>query len=154
MEHERKRRKPKRYTEKLGKEIADRIAAGESWSRMCLEGEMPSYTTRWAWAAKHPEFAERLEAARTMAADARADEALEVIRNGATPAQQANLLMMHAARLAPKRWSAKGVEAAAAAEQAPKRIVIVVRNFVPVTLPDGRVITREIRPDGSFIDEA
>jgi hypothetical protein len=61
--------------------------------------------------------------------------------------------MMHAARLDPVHWSAKGV-AAAAADAAPKRIVIVVRNFVPVTLPDGRVITREILPDGSFIDEA
>jgi hypothetical protein len=140
------------YSKAKGLAIAKRIASGASWSRLCHEKGMPAYPTLYVWMRKHPEFAEAMAQARTMAADWKADEALEVARERGTPTLEVNTLMTHAARMAPTRWGPKaGLDEAA---DAPKRLVIVIRNFVPVTLPDGQVISRELLEDGSYVDEA
>jgi len=88
-----------------------------------------------------------------MAADNCAERALEVA-DGATAATvqadrlRVSTLLWHAARGAPHRYGAK-----AEGREEERRIIIEVRDFVPVTRPDGTVIAREILPDGSFVDE-
>ena len=150
----RPRKPPSRYTKALADAVIDIRATGRPWVRLAGSdvaglGMLPAYRTPYVWARTRPEFAERWADARIMAADCRADEAAEIIKQG-TPAQQASLLMAQAARLSPENWGVKG----AAAPPAAKRLVILVRKFVPVIRPDGRVICREIRPDGSVVDEA
>lgn len=144
------------YDEDLGKAICDRLAAGEAWNAICKEVGMPSYKVLYVWAEKYPAFGEAVRQARQAGADHKADEALEVARNAtreslATDRLLISTLLRHAARTAPRAW---GPRNAAAEGKAPDERVIVVRvrDFVPVTRPDGTVFTREILPGGGFRD--
>lgn len=151
----RKRRARVWFTPELGQEICARIGAGETWSRMAGTRGMPSYTTLYQWRDEHPEFAAELARARDIAADARAERALEVSEEAtATTVQAARLLvstlLWHAAKGAPHRYGAK-VEAAVG-KAAVAAITVRIRDFEPVTREDGSTGTREILADGSFID--
>lgn len=150
-----KKRKPVRFSAKVAEEICIRIAAGETWSAMCGKGSMPSHAALYKWRDQKPEFRADLERARDIAADSRADRALEVAEGATSATVQADrlrvsTLLWHAARGAPHRY---GSRAEAPAGKAPRASFSVrIREFVPVTREDGTVFTREIRPDGSFVD--
>lgn len=147
-----------RYGEALWRRLCERIANGEIWRRFCNTDGMPSYSTLYDWRDKHPEFAAALKRARDIAADNRAEKALEVAEEATAATVSAdrlhvNTLLWHASHGAPHRYGAKaGAAAVKPAKSEPRRIVIEIRKFVPVRTPDGKLITREILPDGSTID--
>ncbi|WP_430425557.1 hypothetical protein [Phenylobacterium sp.] len=147
-----------RYGVELGRRLCDRIANGEAWRSFCNTDGMPSYATLYSWRDKHPEFAQRLARARDIAADNRAEKALEVAERATSATATAdrlhvNTLLWHASHGAPHRYGARaGAAAAATAKAEPRRVIIEVRRFVPFERPDGKLVTREILPDGSTID--
>ena len=143
------------FTPKLGEAICARIAAGETWSKMCGTRGMPSYATLYQWRDQHPDFRAALARAKDMAADARADEALEVANGATAGAGQAgrlgvSSLLWDAAQGAPHRYGSK-VEAVVG-KSGVASITARIRAFTPVMREDGSVFTREILPDGSFLD--
>lgn len=135
-----------RYSEDVADEICTRIAMGEAWYQMCSTGRMPAYGTLYQWMGRYPDFAEAVARARQMAADYKADKAL-VVAEATTPATvsadrlKVSTLMKHAALQAPGQWGRK-----AEARGEDRRIVIVVRDFVPVLGPDGVLRAQEVLP--------
>ncbi|WP_165844056.1 hypothetical protein [Phenylobacterium kunshanense] len=153
QKHPRKRRVG--FTPELGETICARIAAGETWSRICGTRGMPSYAALYQWRDQHPDFGAALARAKDMAADARADEALDVAKGATAGTVQADklrvsTLMWHAARAAPHRYGSK-VEAVVG-KTGVSAISVRIRAFTPVMREDGSVFAREILPDGSFLD--
>lgn len=67
------------YTEALGKEICERLAAQESLRSICKDNHIPSKTTvlRWAYEPGHP-LADQYARAREIGYHAMADEILEI----------------------------------------------------------------------------
>jgi hypothetical protein len=142
-----------RFTPGLGRKIVERLSQGEAWSRMCLEKEMPSYSTLYLWSARFADFGTAVAQARAMAADAKAERALEVAEATSTSTVQGDrlkvkTLMLHAARMAPKRWSTRAVNPGeddlAPPPEQPVRLAI--RRFKPVVLQDGTKAVVEIFP--------
>ena len=121
-------------------QVLERLAVGEAWSQISREPEMPCYSAIYARADRNRDFAARFAKARVMAADSRADEALEVIREGGTPAQKANLLMTQAARMNGKRWGVK----AETEPQAEAPVLLQIVRHEKVTLEDGSVVVRKV----------
>jgi hypothetical protein len=64
---------PSMYTEELGIEICERIAAREALAKICEDEHMPCERQIYIWVQKHPEFAQRLARARQERAAARAE---------------------------------------------------------------------------------
>lgn len=144
------------YSRELCERLCDRIAGGETWRSFCNTDGMPSYSTLYAWRDRHPWFARLLARSRDIAADNRAEKALDVAEKATSATVTAdrlhvNTLLWHASHGAPHRYGAKAA-AAKATKTEPRRIILEVREFVPVRRPDGKLITREIMPDGSSID--
>jgi hypothetical protein len=138
-----------RYSRSLGEEICQRIAGGESWISFCNTGRMPSYATLYAWRDRYPEFRAGLARARDMAADYRAERALQVAEAATSATVQADrlrvaTLMKHAALGAPRRWGAR----AETQETPGETLTIYVRRFEKVVRPDGSAFVREIKPEG------
>lgn len=148
-----RRRAPYRtYSETLAQKIIVRLGQGEKWKQIAGTDGLPCYGTLYNWKARDPEFAERVAQAQEMAADWNADRALEVAEAATKDSVQQDrllvaTLMKHAALTAPRRWGGKGKVA-----EPELRVAVRVRDFVPFTRPDGRVVTREIFPDGSHED--
>lgn len=143
-----------KFTPDLAREIVERLSKGEAWSRMCLEREMPSYSTLYLWSAKFPDFGRAVAQARAMAADAKAEQALDVAEATSTSTVQGDrlrvsTLMLHAARMAPKRWSTRaenpGEEDLAPRFEPPR---FRIRHFSRVVLPDGTKTVEEAFPGG------
>src|SRR5258708_12640750 len=61
-----------RYSEALAREICERIARGEVWSRIGGTDGMPEYSTLFLWRKQRPEFAEAFPLARAPAPATRA----------------------------------------------------------------------------------
>ena len=145
----------KKYSRKLTNRICERLRAGEMWSRIAGQGDMPSLSTFYFWLRTRPAFAEEVNRAREEAADRMADEVLEIARN-VTPesagADRAKMfgLQWRAGKAAPHRYGAKAGEQEGS--KGDRIIVVRVREFVPVARPDGTLFTREIFPDGSCHD--
>jgi hypothetical protein len=144
-----------RYSKGLTERICERIAAGESWSSFHWTEGMPSYSTLYTWRDKHPEFAAALQRARDMAADWWAEQALEVAREATKDTATAdrlhvNTLLWHAARGAPYRYGSRERKESAKPEVV--RVLVSIRDWVPVRLPDGRLVAKEVNEDGSFVD--
>jgi hypothetical protein len=142
-----------RYGRRLTDRICDRIAKGETLAQVSCDADMPARGTLYRWRDKYPEFALQLAQAREAAADAQAAEALRIAKDSTAATVQADRLRVaalqwQAARMAPHRYGGK----AEAQGPEPRRIVVEVRDFAPVTRPDGSVFAREILPDGSFVD--
>lgn len=155
MEEQPKRKPPVRFTQELAEQICTRVAAGEALSTICDEEGMPARTTLYRWSDQRPGFHEAFARACAIAADTRADEALEVARRTTPATVQADrlrvsTLIWHASRgLQRRRCSPPEMQ-----ERKAERTVgpVRIREFVPVTREDGSVYTREIRPDGSVVD--
>jgi hypothetical protein len=150
------KRRNKKWSLGLGDEICRRIASGAPWLQICNTDVLPCYDSLNRWQKKYPDFAEKLKAAREFAARNRAELALQVAQQATVATVQrdrleVNTLLWHATHGAPHLYGK--APPAPKAEPKVKRIIVEVRDWIPFTLPDGRVIAREIRPDGSFIDE-
>lgn len=141
-----------RYSRAVCDEICRRIAGGEVWHRIANTGSLPAYETLYAWRRKHPEFAEALAQAREAAAELRADQAL-LAAEEATPATvQVDRLKVaayqwRAAKSAPKLYGPKAGEEAEGGGE-PRRMIIEIRRFEKVTNEDGKVVLREVFPEG------
>lgn len=72
------RRRGVRYSEAVAGAICERIAAGETWSRICEDPRMPTYTALYVWKRRHPAFAAQVKLAQEAAADRYMDEALTI----------------------------------------------------------------------------
>ncbi|MFZ5720323.1 MAG: hypothetical protein ACOY5Y_12785 [Pseudomonadota bacterium] len=143
-------RKPTQYTRGLAREICQRLARGESWTRICAEEKLPEFSTVCAWRVRHPEFDREVEDAREMAADHFAERALEVAEASTRETAAADRLkvttLLKRAALA---TSGRGRKAEAKAKKAqPQEVVFRVRHFERVTDADGRVSVREVVPEG------
>lgn len=64
------------YTTEIADKICERIADGEFLRVICRDEGMPPWRTVYGWINKHPEFAERMELARKIGADAIAEDSL------------------------------------------------------------------------------
>jgi hypothetical protein len=133
-----------RYSPKIAREICERIAEGGTWSRICKDAHMPSYSALYGWCERHPEFADALTRARVMAADGFADQVLEVAQAATSATASGDrlhvgALQWRAAKAAPHVYGRKAEERV---EQ--RRIIVEVRKFQKVIGPDGRTYLREI----------
>lgn len=139
--------KPTRYKREPAREILQRLARGESWTRICDVAELPDYATICAWRAGHPEFDREIEEARAMAADHFAERALDVAEastreTAAADRLKVTTLLKRAALATPRKTVAKPKKAE------PREVVFRVRHFERVTGPDGQVSVREVKPEG------
>lgn len=94
--------RPSSYTEEIADEICRRITCGETLTAICRHDGMPDRVTVYRWSEANDAFRNRLMRAREAAADAFADEALEVSRGASDSAeiQRANILSYNL------RWAA------------------------------------------------
>lgn len=147
------RPKGQRYTRQVAEAICERLARGESLRSICKTKGMPSPSTIYDWRDTRPEFARSFARARELAAEACAEEAVEIAK-AATPATlqtdklRVSTLLWRAGRAGGQRPGG-GAEPGAGG---PRRVIVEVRDFTAVTRDDGAVVTREILPDGSFVD--
>jgi hypothetical protein len=74
----RKRGSISSYTQEIADKICARISEGEGLKTMCREEGMPGWRTVYDWIQKYPEFAQAMERARELGADAIASECLEI----------------------------------------------------------------------------
>jgi hypothetical protein len=143
-----------RYSRKVATEICERLAAGELWHAICNTGGLPSYHAVYRWRKIHPEFAEGWEQAKEMAADLRADRALEVAAAAtaatATPDRlHVTTLQWHAGKSSPRRWGSKGeADGADEAGGGGRRLVIEVRQFERAFREAGAAYVREVTAEG------
>ena len=144
-----------RYSKRIAGKICARISAGEPWARMANTEGMPCYAALYDWRAKHPEFAEMLAQARQTAAELRADMAV-MAAEAATKedVQLARLKVSAYQKFAqnpavgrPGEGWRREVGDADAIDR-PRRFIVEVRRWTKVTLPDGRVVLREVFPEG------
>ncbi len=147
------RPKGQRYTRQVAEAICERLARGESLRSICKTKGMPSPSTIYDWRDTRPAFARSFARARELAAEACAEEAVEIAK-AATPATlqtdklRVSTLLWRAGRAGGQRPGG-GAEPGAGG---PRRVIVEVRDFTAVTRDDGAVVTREILPDGSFVD--
>lgn len=64
------------YSEEIAATICERISDGEFLRVICRDEGMPPWRTVYNWINAHPEFAERMELARKIGADAIAEDSL------------------------------------------------------------------------------
>jgi len=149
-----------KYGQKICDEICARIAAGEAWTNIANTGRMPSYATLYDWRRKHPEFAEALAQAREMAAELRADMA--VLAAEAATKEDVQVARLKVA--AYQKFAAnptvhlRGERRAkatreSAPDERPRRFIVEVRRWTKVTLPNGKVVLREVFPEGEGEDD-
>lgn len=133
-----------RYSPDIGREICDRLANGERWSKICNTGRLPSYATFYDWLRRYPELAEYRAQACEMAADLFADQVLEVAEATTSATASADrvrigALQWKAAKAAPHIYGRK------AEDRVPiRKIIVEVRKFEKAIGPDGKTYLREI----------
>ena len=66
------------YTEQMANAIIEWIAEGRPLREFCRQPNMPAWRTVYDWLEKEPEFGARFARARSMGADAIAEEALNI----------------------------------------------------------------------------
>jgi len=69
------------YTDAVGEEICERIAAGETLTGICLEEDMPPIRTVSRWLMRHPDFAAKYAHAREAQAHVEAEQIREIADN-------------------------------------------------------------------------
>jgi hypothetical protein len=139
-----------RFSWKKAHEICEWLAKGQSWLQICQTENMPAYSTFYTWQREKPEFAQAVQLARTMGADALADEALAKARASTPATVQSDKLLVttlmgQAGKIAPRSWGTKADEA-----PAPKKVqqvLISVRRFERAVRPDGTTYVREVEDD-------
>lgn len=136
-----------RYSKVVCERICRRIAEGEMWSKMANDADMPAYATLYDWLRKHPDFREDYEMAREMAADRRAEKALEVAE-ATTPSTvsadrlKVSALQWYAAKGNPRRYGRKAED-----KPATTRVIIEIREFEKYVGEDGKTYVREVLPE-------
>ena len=70
--------RPSDYSPELADRICSRLAAGESLRTVCKSDDMPSAVTVYSWLRKHQEFLKQYTRAKEDAADAFAEEMLDI----------------------------------------------------------------------------
>ncbi len=66
------------FGKRVAGEICGRLVAGETLKSICRHPSMPRYRTVFAWIDRYPDFAEAYRRARCAAAEAIADEMLDI----------------------------------------------------------------------------
>jgi hypothetical protein len=76
----RRRGRPKgdAYNQAVADEIVERLSKGETLTSICKSKHMPDRTTVWDWEERHPEFDQRLRAARLKQADSLFDQLQDI----------------------------------------------------------------------------
>lgn len=74
--------RPSRYNNKIVVKICAELAKGRSLRTVCSIEGMPSLDTVFNWIHKYPEFSERYARAKQEAADAMAEEILDISDDG------------------------------------------------------------------------
>lgn len=74
--------RPSDYTPELAAEICAELAQGYSLRTVCKPDERPSVVTVFNWMRKFPEFVKQYEKAKEEAADALAEEILDIADDG------------------------------------------------------------------------
>jgi hypothetical protein len=139
-----KRTRQIRYSEALAREVCERIARGEVWSRIGGSKGMPDYSTIYYWRGRHPEFAEAYALARAAATEMRADKVLEVAEAATRETVQQDRL--HVGSL---KWHVSRADGLQKAEHgwkigANQRLIIEVREFERAWRADGTPYVREV----------
>ena len=70
--------RPTDYTAEIAADICERIAGGDTMTKVCGSDGMPDRSTVWRWSEKHPEFRTALARAREQQAWSWADEAVDI----------------------------------------------------------------------------
>lgn len=70
--------RPSGYTEELGYEICERIAHGESLTKICKDEHMPYVSTVYRWLIKEKSFCDIYARAREDQADTMADQIIDI----------------------------------------------------------------------------
>jgi hypothetical protein len=104
--------RPSDYTEEAAAAICERLAMGQSLTKICAQPEMPSRGAVYNWLDKVEEFANRYARARVLRAAHYADEIVEIAddaENRSTEGIQAARLQVDArkwvaARMDPRMW--------------------------------------------------
>jgi hypothetical protein len=133
-----------RYSEAKAREICDRIARGEIWSRIGGTDGMPDYSALFQWRKQRPDFAEAFAQARAAANETRADEVLAVSMGATRETIQEDRL--HVGSL---KWHVARADGLAAKPNnwtlgKDRRLVIRVREFERAWREDGSAYVREI----------
>ena len=131
------------YSEELARTVCERIARGETWSRIGGTDGMPDYSTLFYWKRNKPDFAEAYALAKAAGTEFRADEVLAVSQ-GATPETiQEDRLQVNSLKWLVAR--ADGMAAKASSWVSGKRrLVIRIREFERAWRADGTPYVREI----------
>lgn len=74
--------RPTDYTPELAGEICDRLSAGVSLRKICLEDAMPGQTTVYRWLRQNDEFRQQYTHAREVQAETIFDECLDIADDG------------------------------------------------------------------------
>ncbi len=72
------RGRPTKYSKKLADRICEQLALGYSIRTVCHKGDMPSVQTFFRWLRKYDEFREQYARAKQEAADAMAEDILDI----------------------------------------------------------------------------
>jgi hypothetical protein len=132
-----------RYSDALAREVCERIARGEAWSRIGGTDGMPDYSTIFYWRRTRPDFAEAFTLAQAAGNEFRADEVLAVSK-GATKEtiQEARL------QVSSLKWHVARADGIAAKANdwvlGKRRLVIRIREFERAWRRDGTAYVREI----------
>lgn len=70
--------RPQEYTQELADRICDELSEGKSLRTVCLQDDMPSRTTVFRWLRVHEGFSDQYTRAKQEAADAMAEELLDI----------------------------------------------------------------------------
>lgn len=137
-----------RYSEALAKEVCERIARGEVWSRIGGTDGMPEYSTLFYWRRVKPEFAEAYALARAAGAEVRADEVVAVSQDATRETIQEDRLHVGSLKWHVARADAQGAKADGWSLGKGRRLVIRVREFERAWREDGTPYVREITLSG------
>ena len=149
----RRRRSPIFYTQELGEQICERIAAGERWHGMANTHGMPTHSTIYKWAEDHPDFGAAFVLAKRAAADGRADKALDVAE--AATKESLGVDRFHVGTL---KWTIERDDKTYGRRKdepdlgGKRRLIIEVRQFERAVREDGTAYVREILPSGETVD--
>lgn len=74
--------RPSEYTLEVALEICSRVSNGQSLRTICRDDSMPAKESVLTWLVKHPEFLAHYTQARVEAADAMAEEIIDICDDG------------------------------------------------------------------------
>lgn len=98
--------RPTKYTKKLGDEIAQRLAEGESLRSICRDKHIPSKSTVLLWVIdqEHEAFSDQYRRAREAAGYSHADEIVDLVRELREGSLDPNVVRVMAGNL---QWAAE-----------------------------------------------